>query len=182
MTHLIDNALYAAYAYSRNFPARVLRNSESAAHRRLESLSDIPDAAGVLRSSRGLSHSSGTRVASILLGMSIALTAMAQTTPAEVPTPATDNQQETPVLDVVNVAAPKSEGYTVNESSAATKLNLSPRETPQSMTVMTRERLDDQDLTSMRQVLDNTPGIYSNAYDTERVLFYSRGFLVDTLI
>ena len=37
------------------------------------------------------------------------------------------------------------------------------------MTVMTRERIDDQNLTSVRQVLDNTPGIYSNAYDTERV-------------
>lgn len=86
------------------------------------------------------------------------------------------------MLDVVNVAAPQAEGYVVNESSSATKLNLSPRETPQSMTIITRERLDDQDLTSMRQVLDNTPGIYSNAYDTERVLFYSRGFLVDTLM
>lgn len=86
------------------------------------------------------------------------------------------------MLDVVDVAAPRSEGYTVNESSSATKLNLSPRETPQSMTIMTRERLDDQGLNSMRQVLDNTPGIYSNAYDTERVLFYSRGFLIDNLM
>ncbi|WP_326535945.1 TonB-dependent siderophore receptor [Pseudorhodoferax sp.] len=73
------------------------------------------------------------------------------------------------------------EGYTAKESSSATRLNLSQRDTPQSLTVITRERLEDQNLTSLRQVLDNTPGLYSNAYDTERVLFYSRGFLVDTL-
>ena len=35
---------------------------------------------------------------------------------------------------------------------------------------------------SLRDVLDNTPGIYSYAYDTERVLFTSRGFLVDNLM
>ena len=72
--------------------------------------------------------------------------------------------------------------YTVQSSGAATKLDLSPRETPQSISVITRQRLDDQNLTSMRQVLDNTAGIYSDAYDSERVLFYSRGFLVNTLM
>lgn len=133
-----------------------------------------------LYATRAYLHSFCVRASLLVLAATSALPATAQTN--TVPTPATDNQQEAPVLDVVDVAAPRAEGYTVNESSSATKLNLSPRETPQSMTIMTRERLDDQDLTSMRQVLDNTPGIYSNAYDTERVLFYSRGFLVDTLM
>lgn len=72
--------------------------------------------------------------------------------------------------------------YTVRDSAAATKLDLSLRDTPQSITVVTRERLDDQNLTSLREVLDNTSGIYSNAYDTERVVFYARGFPVDTLM
>ena len=31
-------------------------------------------------------------------------------------------------------------------------------------------------------VLDNTTGVYSNQYDTERVLFYSRGLLIDNLM
>jgi outer membrane receptor for ferric coprogen and ferric-rhodotorulic acid len=73
-------------------------------------------------------------------------------------------------------------GYTVSSSAASTKLDLSPRETPQSITIITRERLDDQDLTSLREVLDNTAGIYSDAYDSERVLFFSRGFLIDSLM
>ena len=108
------------------------------------------------------------RPALAALGAGLALAAGAQT-------------KEEPV-DKVDVTDRRSEGYTVKELSSATGLPLSPRETPQSMTVMTRERMDDQNLNSLRSVLDNTPGIYSNAYDTERVLFWSRGFLVDTLM
>lgn len=82
----------------------------------------------------------------------------------------------------VTVSGQRGEGYTAAETASATKLTLSPRDTPQSMTILTRQRLDDQNLTSLRQVLDITPGVYSNQYDTERVLFYARGFLVDTLM
>ena len=85
-------------------------------------------------------------------------------------------------LTTVAVTGVDRSAYTVRNSAAATKLDLSLRETPQSVTVITRQRLDDQNLTSMRQVLDNTAGIYSDAYDSERVLFFSRGFLVNTLL
>jgi outer membrane receptor for ferric coprogen and ferric-rhodotorulic acid len=84
-------------------------------------------------------------------------------------------------LDPV-VATASDSGYTTTSSAAATKIDLSPRDTPQSITVITRERLDDQNLTSLRQVLDNTTGVYSDAYDSERVLLFSRGFLIDTLM
>jgi outer membrane receptor for ferric coprogen and ferric-rhodotorulic acid len=124
-------------------------------------------------------HPRHIRAVLLALGTAFAFSAAAQTPTESQPT---ESKQDAPVLDVVDVAAPRSEGYTAPEAASATKLDLSPRETPQSMTIMTRERLDDQNLKSMRQVLDNTPGIYSNAYDTERVLFYSRGFLVDTLM
>jgi len=96
---------------------------------------------------------------------------------------AAEADDKTPIeLDSVVVTGNAPDGYTAKQSSAATKLNLSLRETPQSITVITRERLDDQALTSLRQVLDNTAGVYSNAYDSERVLFFSRGFLIDTLM
>jgi outer-membrane receptor for ferric coprogen and ferric-rhodotorulic acid len=72
--------------------------------------------------------------------------------------------------------------YGTHDSAAATKLTLTARETPQSLTVIPRERIEDQGLNSLRSVLDNTAGVYSNAYDSERVLFYARGFLVDTLM
>ena len=58
-------------------------------------------------------------------------------------------------LGTVEVTGQKATGYAVPDSTAATKLDLSPRETPQSMTIVTRQRLDDQDMTSVRKVLDN---------------------------
>ncbi|MFK5732379.1 TonB-dependent siderophore receptor [Pseudomonas urmiensis] len=53
------------------------------------------------------------------------------------------------------------------------------RETPQSVTVMTRKMLDDQNLNTLEQVLDKTPGI--TVYDSPMggKYFYSRGFNLD---
>jgi outer membrane receptor for ferric coprogen and ferric-rhodotorulic acid len=68
------------------------------------------------------------------------------------------------------------------ESQSATKLPLTLRETPQAVTVVTREQLDDQKLESLREVLDQTTGIYSYAWDTERVIFSTRGFVIDNLM
>lgn len=116
------------------------------------------------------------------LGTGVAFAVAAQTAAAPPDTAASASPPAPVVMNSVTVTGRRAEGYTVDDSTSATKLNLSPRETPQSITVITRERLDDQDLTSLRKVLDNTPGIYSNAYDSERVLFYSRGFLIDSLM
>ena len=114
------------------------------------------------------------------LGASLAMSAEAQTQPSGAETKVADSPAG--AAEKVEVTDRRGDGYTVRELSSATGLVLSPRETPQSMTVITRERIDDQNLTSLRSVLDNTPGIFSNSYDTERVLFWSRGFLVDTLM
>jgi outer membrane receptor for ferric coprogen and ferric-rhodotorulic acid len=97
-------------------------------------------------------------------------------------TAGTEAQNKAVELDTVKTTANVIDGYAVRSSDAATKLSLSPRETPQSLTVITRERLDDENLTSLREVLDSATGVYSDQYDTERVLFYSRGFVIDTLM
>ena len=117
----------------------------------------------------------------LVLGAGLALGAAAQqTSTGDSGAPAKDSAPAE--ADTVTVTDRRSGGYTAKDVASATGLTLSPRETPQSMTVITRERIDDQNLTSLRDVLDNTPGIFSNSYDTERVLFWSRGFLVDTLM
>ena len=114
--------------------------------------------------------------------------AAAAEVPSGQPAASSDHSAEQPPgakkkpVDLKAVTVTGTDGYAVQSSAAATKLDLSPRETPQSVTVITRQQLDDQNLISMRQVLDNTAGIYSDAYDSERVLFYSRGFLVNTLM
>lgn len=70
--------------------------------------------------------------------------------------------------------------YTTGQTAAATRLPLSLRETPQSVTVITRQRMDDQQLNSVKDVLENSTGISSRTNDTERVSFYSRGFQIDS--
>ena len=69
--------------------------------------------------------------------------------------------------------------YTTPATASATGLLLSLRETPQSVSVITRQRMDDQDLLTVRDVLRNTPGIAVNQFDTERSTFSARGFDVD---
>ncbi|MDM0005756.1 TonB-dependent siderophore receptor [Variovorax sp. J22G73] len=69
------------------------------------------------------------------------------------------------------------QSYTTAATSTATKLDLSLRETPQSATVITRQRMDDQAMTSIVDVVRNTPGLFvSNSDGTGRPNFTARGF------
>jgi outer membrane receptor for ferric coprogen and ferric-rhodotorulic acid len=71
--------------------------------------------------------------------------------------------------------------YTTGQTTAATRLPLTLRETPQSVSVVTRQRMDDQKLDSVQGVLENTTGISSYQSDSQRTSFYSRGFLIDNI-
>lgn len=66
--------------------------------------------------------------------------------------------------------------YTTGATNTATKLNLSLRETPQSVSVMTRQRMDDQGLSTITEVLEQTPGISVQSMGSERFNVYSRGY------
>jgi outer membrane receptor for ferric coprogen and ferric-rhodotorulic acid len=70
--------------------------------------------------------------------------------------------------------------YTTGGTDTATRLSLSLRETPQTVSVITRQRLDDQNLTSLAKVLEQTPGISLQPLDSERVNIYSRGYGIDS--
>ncbi|MCI8212143.1 TonB-dependent receptor [Pseudomonas sp. S25] len=70
--------------------------------------------------------------------------------------------------------------YTTGATNTATRLNLSLRETPQTVSVITRQRLDDQNLNSLAKVLEQTPGISLQPLDSERVNIYSRGYGIDS--
>ncbi|MCO8170868.1 TonB-dependent receptor [Pseudomonas sp. 21LCFQ02] len=69
--------------------------------------------------------------------------------------------------------------YTVGNSRSATRMNLSLRETPQSVSVMTRQRMDDQGLNDITKVLEQTPGLSVQSLGSERFNIYSRGYSVD---
>lgn len=67
--------------------------------------------------------------------------------------------------------------------NTATRLPLTLRETPQSVSVITRQRMDDQGLTQLADVITQTPGLVmstgGNAGSDSSPIF-SRGFQVDT--
>ncbi|WP_407036358.1 TonB-dependent siderophore receptor [Facivitalis istanbulensis] len=58
----------------------------------------------------------------------------------------------------------------------ATGLGLTIRETPQSVSVVTAQRILDQNMTSVRDVIENGIGVAVNETDDVRNSFFSRGF------
>ncbi|OOQ44817.1 TonB-dependent siderophore receptor [Pseudomonas fluorescens] len=68
--------------------------------------------------------------------------------------------------------------YTTGSTSTATGLPLSIRETPQSVTVITRQQMDDRGVQSIGDALRNTPGISTQKYDSDRTEFSARGFAI----
>lgn len=90
-----------------------------------------------------------------------------------------------PMVQVVSDMGATTEGtgsYTTGSASTATKLNLSLRETPQSVSVITRQRMEDQGLTQLSDVVVQTPGLTlgggGNA-GSDSTPIYARGFQVD---
>jgi len=80
-------------------------------------------------------------------------------------------------VDVI-AADDKENSYSVNSISTSTKLNLSIKDTPQAVSVFTREKLEDQNINSFQDLLAKTPGVTLNKWD-ERVMPTARGFQVD---
>jgi outer-membrane receptor for ferric coprogen and ferric-rhodotorulic acid len=71
--------------------------------------------------------------------------------------------------------------YATGRSATATKLAMSLRETPQSVTVVTRQRMDDQGMKNLDDVMQNATGIMVVKNGGERSLYQARGQLVDNL-
>ncbi|HAB03522.1 MAG TPA: TonB-dependent siderophore receptor [Pseudomonas sp.] len=85
--------------------------------------------------------------------------------------------------DVLGSTTEGSGSYTTGAMSTATKLPLSMRETPQAVTVITRQRMDDQAMTTINDVVKATPGLfldYSNG--PGRQAYSARGFNIDNLM
>lgn len=83
-------------------------------------------------------------------------------------------------LDKVVVKGERAEGYSVRRTSAGTRFDLTPREIPQSVSIISHQRIEDQNLDDIIDVLGNTTGVSSTQSDTERTEFYARGFYIDS--
>ncbi|MGU9857415.1 TonB-dependent siderophore receptor [Pseudomonas sp. LF245] len=75
-----------------------------------------------------------------------------------------------------------SSSYTTGAMQTATKLPLSLRETPQSVTVITRQRMDDQGMRSLDDVVQATPGLRLAAARPANSEFFARGFPITNLM
>lgn len=81
-----------------------------------------------------------------------------------------------------DIAATERTGsYTTRLMSTATRLDLTPRETPQSVTVITRQRMDDTGMVDLLEVVRSTPGLAITPYGVGRPGLYARGFGLDTI-
>lgn len=76
----------------------------------------------------------------------------------------------------------KTKSYIVENSSSATHLNLSVKETPQTINVVTRQQLDDFSLNTTRDILNNTPGVTVTGLETNRTTYTVHGFDISNIL
>lgn len=74
------------------------------------------------------------------------------------------------------------ERYGTTATDTATRMVLSPRETPQSVSVITRQQMDDFNLNSVAEVMQRTPGVTVKSQDTERQQLFARGFEITNFL
>lgn len=107
-------------------------------------------------------------------GRNLALAFCAASLLAPVAAQAQDENEE-PIDEIVVRGS-----YVVNDRlQTATGLGLTVQETPQSVSILTFQRIEDQDLRSLTDVVNNSAGVSSRAYDSSRNAFSARGFHVD---
>jgi outer membrane receptor for ferric coprogen and ferric-rhodotorulic acid len=81
-----------------------------------------------------------------------------------------------------NQSSEKTKAYNIKKSSSATKLNIDAHETPQTVNVVTRQQMDDFNLTSTRDILNNTPGVTVTGLETNRTTYTARGFDISNIL
>ncbi|AFJ03011.1 Putative OMR family iron-siderophore receptor precursor [Methylophaga frappieri] len=72
--------------------------------------------------------------------------------------------------------------YTTARTNTATRLGLSLRETPQSVTIISRQVIDDFQLETITDVVKTATGVSSKMLDSSRQSFSARGFAITNLM
>src|SRR5690606_27795097 len=99
-----------------------------------------------------------------------------------------DTTQQLPTITITTQSladlesSEQSKSYIIQNSSTASKLDISLKETPQTVNVVTRQQLDDFALDNTRDVLRNTPGITVSNQETERTSYLARGFEISNVL
>lgn len=88
--------------------------------------------------------------------------------------------EETVIVDgSATSAAGEAQDYSVKSTTAGTKMQMTQRDIPQSVSIVNQQRMEDQQLQTLGDVMDNTLGISKSQADSDRSSYYSRGFQID---
>lgn len=91
-----------------------------------------------------------------------------------------DGSADLVVTATAEDATNEAQDYQVQTTRSGTKMLLTPRDVPQSLSVVTRQRLLDQNLQSVGEALDNATGISTEIIDSERSAYFARGFQINS--
>jgi outer membrane receptor for ferric coprogen and ferric-rhodotorulic acid len=111
------------------------------------------------------------------MSITLALIAATAAAPAE-PTNVTNRTD-----DEIIITGQRTEGqddYAVKKQTTTYRFPLSQRETPQSVSVITRAQIDDFKLNDINDVLKTAPGVQVQAQETDRIYYSARGFDIQT--
>ena len=70
--------------------------------------------------------------------------------------------------------------YAVKKQTTTMRFRLSQRETPQSVSVVTRAQIEDFQLNDINDLLKTVPGVQVQAQETDRIYYSARGFDIQT--
>ncbi|PYF84569.1 outer membrane receptor for ferric coprogen and ferric-rhodotorulic acid [Marinomonas alcarazii] len=104
-----------------------------------------------------------------VVAAAVSMTARAEGNPQETQT-TTSNRSEETVLPMLPVYGEP------EETKSATKLDLTVFETPQTVSVVSEDQMNDFDLKEVNSVLKYTPGVTVEKTETDRVYYTARGF------
>lgn len=109
----------------------------------------------------------------LFVAMSLSGTAIADSQPLELDATQIEDSALLPADDAGQL------GYTVQSTRSSTGLDLTPRQTPQSVTTITRQQLDDRQVSSIEQALDAAPGISMSKSEVGgRTDYRARGYSI----
>lgn len=90
--------------------------------------------------------------------------------------------EDTVIVDgsaTADSASGEEQDYSVKSTTAGTKMQMTQRDIPQSVTIVSQQRMEDQQLQTLGDVMDNTLGISKSQADSDRNSYFSRGFEID---
>jgi outer membrane receptor for ferric coprogen and ferric-rhodotorulic acid len=107
------------------------------------------------------------------------ITALALALSAAYPAMAADEEQITKVE--VKGQNANDDSWLAGSAHTSTRMEMSIRDTPQSVSVVSRALMDDLGLTRLDEALGLTTGIMIGQQDSERTSFYARGFSISNI-